>query len=252
MKAMMKGSSNEANEFQIQPSDALAYLDAGATIACNGLHRWHEPVATWVRRLSDELGVPDSVGACNLYMSPANCGVPMHFDDHEVIIVQLVGSKTWRIAKNAIVENPTENSGKRLSSEILRYAKGRAPAHMPRGRTIKLEPGSALFLPRGYWHCTHAQQVSISLTFGFRVPSWAELVGQYLTSVMKGDVDCRAPAWELWNGQCQVDMHSAQWLKMRDKAMAGISDKKLTDIASWRNERDGLMTLGSLTNSNKK
>lgn len=111
----------------------------------------------------------------------------MHFDDHEIIVPQLAGRKKWTFAPNTQVVNPTANSGRVLTDEVRRYAQGPGLEKMPNSRrSVSMEPGSVLFLPRGDWRETDAPELSISLTFGFRIPCWAELMTGMAHRMSKG------------------------------------------------------------------
>ena len=78
MKAVLPGRLHETNEIPIPsgPDSAISLYDAGATIVCNGVERWHAPLRNFTRALSIELGLPPNMGKCNLYMSPAGAGLP--------------------------------------------------------------------------------------------------------------------------------------------------------------------------------
>lgn len=230
MKAMFPGVHHELNEIAADTSSALALYDSGATIACSAVHRWHAGVGLWSDRLARELSVPADHAHCNLYMTPRGRGVPMHFDDHEIIVVQLAGRKRWRIAENQTVVNPVANSGTALTDEVRRYATGPAPRRMTDGRTVTLKPGSVLFLPRGYWHSTDAQEASISLTFGFCVPSWAEIVGTYIGNQLTAQTEWRAPAWPLFQTGAPDADARRQWKALRDHFAALVDATELGDL----------------------
>ena len=234
MKAVLPGRLHETNEIPIPsgPDSAISLYDAGATIVCNGVERWHAPLRNFTRALSIELGLPPNMGKCNLYMSPAGAGLPMHFDDHEVIVVQLGGSKKWRIAKNKTVTNPTSNSGPSLVAEVSRYASKRSVKRMPAGSTIHMSPGSALFLPRGYWHTTEAREPSISLTFGFRILCWGELVGTFLSRRLVQDPNWREPAWNAWKTNGAGVAAERRWRELCKRIMPMLESVTVSDLTT--------------------
>jgi len=229
MKAILRGTHHHSNEIPIDPSSAISLYDSGATIVCNGLHRWHQVVSAWTHSLTRQLRTPQDAGNCNAYMSPPGVGVGMHFDDHAVIVVQLGGRKRWRFAVNRTVTNPTANSGPDLADEVARYATRPAPRRMPPSTSVELGPGSALFLPRGYWHETDARQASISLTFGFRVPTWVELVRDHLSQRLVEDVRWRESIWDAW-ASGRRRMARDHWLGLRENLMARLTSTTLDDL----------------------
>ena len=57
------------------------------------------------------------------------------------------------------------------------------PERMPAdSRSIVLEPGSLLFVPRGVWHSTHASSDALSLNFTYSAPTWIDLLMAALRS----------------------------------------------------------------------
>lgn len=234
VKAMFHGVQHEANEFQVDVKHVFSLYDAGATVSFMDLHRWHAEAGEWTQRLADELHVPFHTAGCNLYMSPAGKGLPMHFDHHEVIVIQLAGQKRWRIAKNDTVVNPLENSGAELTESVQSYATGPAPTRMPRGHSITLAPGSAIFLPRGYWHSTDARLGSISITFGFRQPTWIDVVREHLTQQLKVDADWREPVWNAWDPEPPIVAVSQRWAVLRDRLTRVLADTDAAQLfPSW-------------------
>ena len=229
-KAMLQMASGDPVEIAIGAADILPMYTLGATIAFQELHRWDEDVSSWVERLRDELGVPGEIGGCNLYLSPPDHGVPMHFDDHEVIVVQVAGKKTWRIAPNTVVTHPVHNAGRTLESPASEYADGPPPERMPPGKRVVMRPGSVLFLPRGYWHETHAPERSISLTFGFRTPSWAEVLQQHLAIELTRRPEWREAAWDAWDADGRDGAAAARWAGLRDALLASLAGRPLDQI----------------------
>ena len=54
---------------------------------------------------------------------------------------------------------------------------------MPAARVAyTLEPGSMLFVPRGYWHSTEAEGDALALNFTFSQPTWVDLFTTALRS----------------------------------------------------------------------
>jgi len=72
-----------------------AQIEAGATLVLQGLQRTWLPIARFCRRL--ERATSHAVQA-NAYLSPAGSrGLARHFDNHDVIVLQLWGEKAWDV-----------------------------------------------------------------------------------------------------------------------------------------------------------
>lgn len=244
LKAILGAKHNETNEIKIDATSILSLFDSGATIVCNQIDRWHDVVRACAMKLASDLFLPPNVVSCNLYLSPEGRGVPMHFDNHEVFIVQLAGSKRWRLAVNRNVKYPTANSGPQLVSEVAAYSHGHAPQRMPAGTSVHMRPGSTLFLPRGVWHQTDASKMSISLTFGVYVPTWAELLNAHLSSRLTQSLAWREPAWLAWsNGK---DGHKAekQWARLKKTITPILEPTELSHLTGHSDGREAVKTLG--------
>ncbi len=172
--------SNNTDGSQERMTDgraAAAALDAGRTLCLAGVHMVSAEAHNAIANLTTELGLPMSAAQCNGYTSPPGEGVPWHFDDREVIVVQLQGSKWWTVAVNREVRYPTSNfvlatrrpdEGDAMSSYSPREFAGPS---LDDQHELLLEPGSVIFLPRGTWHMTYASEPSFSLSFGFFLPT---------------------------------------------------------------------------------
>lgn len=86
-------------------------------------------------------------------------GFPMHWDDHDVIVVQLAGQKSWEVR------------GQSRPAPMFRDA---VPNDTPPEDVVwagTLRAGEAMHIPRGFWHqATRADQgtgYSLHATFGF-------------------------------------------------------------------------------------
>lgn len=149
-----RGSGKEEHFFD----DGTVFLDAAAfiedckdafksgfSIALRGMEFRSEKVAAIASALADLFGQP-SVGA-NLYFSPPRSqGLSRHYDDHCVLVLQLVGHKKWKIwpsTKSVLprlyepfdsLDGLVDDSGGRI--EVLRE-------------------GDIMYVPRGYIHEAH-------------------------------------------------------------------------------------------------
>ncbi|WVZ87515.1 hypothetical protein U9M48_034142 [Paspalum notatum var. saurae] len=114
----------------------------GYSIALRGMEFRSEKVAAIASALADLFGQP-SVGA-NIYFSPARSqGLARHYDDHCVLVWQLLGCKKWMFWPNPKPLLP------RLY-EPFDPLNGTLDEN--RGRAEVLLEGDMMYLPRGYVH----------------------------------------------------------------------------------------------------
>jgi bifunctional lysine-specific demethylase and histidyl-hydroxylase NO66 len=146
---------------QVLDERVLALYADGATLVLQGLHRIWPPLVDFARELGGQLGHPLQV---NAYLTPAaSQGFATHYDTHDVFVLQVDGRKRWRIHE-PVLRDPLERQpwGGR-ADEVSAVADG-APA-----LDEVLEPGDALYLPRGWLHSAAAQdEASLHLTVGIK------------------------------------------------------------------------------------
>eukprot|EP00804_Cyclotella_cryptica_P010640 CCRYP_005450-RA/>CCRYP_005450-RA protein AED:0.16 eAED:0.16 QI:0/0/0/1/0/0/3/0/363 len=119
-----------------------------------------------------------------------------HADDRDVLIVQLLGQKAWKVYKNVPVEFPFEKeqvgkNGLKVPSSVL-------TGDLCFGREVELCPGDVLYMPRGFVHeaSTESRQEdrflpSFHLTFAIATHDWclsvvlSDTIRQMLNDVTK-------------------------------------------------------------------
>lgn len=154
-----------ARPVELDLGAARDFLADGQTIGIRHVDRTHLKLAELSENLSRELGAPVDM---HLYWTPAgNPGFGWHFDAEEVFVVQLLGSKIWRLRMNTVFPWPVlENlpTDQRYEREVMPV------------RTYRLETAGWLYIPSGYWHATEADQESLSLSIGLRAPVALDLL----------------------------------------------------------------------------
>ncbi|MFK0049524.1 cupin domain-containing protein [Streptomyces sp. NPDC090741] len=149
---------------RIQPAELHTQLKDGASLVLDAVEKIHPAVRQAAEGLERFLGT--SVQA-NAYASwTEREGFGLHWDDHDVVVVQLHGSKRWRLygaTRQAPtfrdVESPEQPEGDPVAD-------------------IVLAAGDVLYLPRGWWHAVTADQgtESLHLTFGMVPHTGADLM----------------------------------------------------------------------------
>jgi bifunctional lysine-specific demethylase and histidyl-hydroxylase NO66 len=151
----------------------LAQLAAGATLVLQALHRTWPPLVSFGSQLADELGHPVQV---NAYITPAqNRGFAPHYDVHDVFVLQVSGRKHWSVHAPVVTDPLDEQNWEKSRAEVSARAEGRPLID------CVLEPGDALYLPRGTIHAAEALgEVAIHLTVGIHPITRYHLVQQLL------------------------------------------------------------------------
>ncbi|WP_305789058.1 cupin domain-containing protein [Symbioplanes lichenis] len=158
---------------QVRDDKVMQLYADGATLVLQGLHRIHPPIIDHARRLGAELNQPLQV---NAYLTPpGNKGFATHYDTHDVFVLQVDGTKRWKIHPPVLPEPLERQAWGGRADEVGATAAG-DPA-----LDVVLHPGDALYLPRGWLHAAEAQgERSLHLTFGVRALTRYAIVEELL------------------------------------------------------------------------
>lgn len=137
----------------------------GFTIILNGLERYVGGIAALARGLEVDLNFETQV---NAYVTPPGSqGFLPHYDDHDVLVLQIEGSKRWHI-----FEGEGDVPTRELQQREIFVGEGLSSATQ-----ILLHAGDLLYVPRGRIHAAETlDETSIHLTLGIHPPNMLELV----------------------------------------------------------------------------
>ncbi len=133
----------------------------GYTIVLDGVEQYVRSVGRLARSIEVELNFPVQV---NAYITPpGQVGLAPHYDDHDVLILQVQGSKTWHLYVGA----------DRPPREIQRDNEKAVPVEgLPAPTDVRLEAGDVLYVPRGRVHAAETDsEQSVHLTVGIHAPT---------------------------------------------------------------------------------
>ncbi len=148
---------------QIDPVRVNQLFADGATIILAGLQDRLPQLARYCRAVE---AVMSARVQANIYMTPpGNMGLHPHYDSHDVLVLQIAGSKEWRIYGTP-VELPLPDQGFErgmdVGEEVDRFV---------------LHPGDTLYVPRGLAHVAVAtDETSLHITTGLMVRTWTDVL----------------------------------------------------------------------------
>jgi ribosomal protein L16 Arg81 hydroxylase len=133
----------------------------GYTIVLDGVEKYVRAVGTLARSIEVELNFPIQV---NTYITPpGQTGLASHYDDHDVLILQVQGSKVWHLYLGA--DRPPRELQRERDKAV--GADG-----LPAPTDVRLEAGDVLYVPRGRVHSAETtSEQSIHLTVGVHAPT---------------------------------------------------------------------------------
>ena len=160
-------------------------------------------VQGFARQLEADLGLNPNACRVTAWASPSENGAACHYDAHDIISVQLRGTKQFELAPVAGLSNPygTQYSAgaSRPDDEAFPQMAGGFPESRDADfQSFVLEPGSVLFFPRGTWHRTYASGESLAVAFVIEPPSAADCILRQLRYVLLQDPKWRQPLYGAW------------------------------------------------------
>lgn len=165
-------------EGMVDPAQVARLFADGATVIFGALHDRHEGL----RRLCSAV----TAQACartqtNIYLTPPDSqGFRPHWDTHDVYVLQVEGSKRWRIYGGG-PELPLKDQ--KFDPEA--DAAGEVEAE------FTLEAGDVLYIPRGTMHAaTTTAELSLHVTLGVMAYTWADLLVDCISELAE-----RSPTW---------------------------------------------------------
>ena len=156
--------------------DIYELYKSGASVVFQAMHLYDYAIALFCQSIQEDVG--GSVQA-NAYLSPpGKNALPPHYDTHDVFIIQVFGSKRWRVWKSSrslplkSVKEPVRGVTKHGWPSI----EGRAPMV-----DTKLCEGQTLYIPRGFTHVASASdRPSLHITIGINFTLVSDLLSRCL------------------------------------------------------------------------
>ncbi len=147
----------------------------GYTIVLESVERYVRTVASLSHSIEVELNFTTQV---NAYVTPPESqGFVAHYDEHDVLIVQIWGTKIWHLYNGADVAPHQMCRQEPVATDAL-----------PSPTDVRLEVGDVLYLPRGRVHAAEAtSELSVHLTVGLHAPTLLMLATRALQSLSYSD-----------------------------------------------------------------
>ncbi len=217
---------------KIDPSRLFPLFDNGATLVVSQFHEHHPPLADFCRGL--EKLFLHAVQA-NIYLTPPGAqGFRTHFDTHDVLVLQVSGTKRWRVWDDAIVPHATRQT--RWDAKLHR--------HDPSGgKEVILRAGDVLYVPRGVLHDASVQEggePSLHATIGLLEPSWADALRGAIDQMEAREASLRQSfrTWRIGDEAARAGLVAAARERLAvlasDEAMDLVSMQFLQQLATDR------------------
>ncbi|BAY45249.1 putative cupin 4 family protein [Scytonema sp. HK-05] len=215
---LIKENSFFNNDGVVDLKQLYKAYSLGYTLNLGRINERWKPISDLHRKLQVFLNHPVGI---NLYMSPKNSqGFAAHFDSHDVFILQVEGSKNWRIYDSPITlplpsdHKYQERFRNELKSPVAEFC---------------LNAGDLLYIPRGYIHEVFtSDSSSIHLTVGIHAYKWFDLINTAVTLLTQKDVRFREslPVGFLQQGEAKVSLK-----EQFQELLQTLADKSEVEVA---------------------
>jgi ribosomal protein L16 Arg81 hydroxylase len=148
----------------LQAAELTRLLRDGATLIVASVDEVYAPLKAFAQQLGRTLQARINV---NLYAGwRTSHGFDVHWDNHDVFILQIAGKKQWKIWA-ATDKYPTKDS----------VELGKTPPTSAPLWDALLADGEVLYLPRGWWHVAiPIDEPTLHLTVGIFKPTGTDIV----------------------------------------------------------------------------
>ena len=195
----------------------------GHTLMLDRINERNPKLALFCRILGPELGRSFQT---NAYLTPPHSqGYFPHWDNHEVFILQVMGSKRWKIEKRRRafpgLGDKMGEEGRELRGDIYSFT---------------LEQGDLIYIPRGFVHAADCgEDPSLHITLGIRPFFLEELLAVAIKAAVQRD--------ERWRTGLPLGImrgHREQVVRRAVTALREIADETLLALWSINSRRNWL------------
>lgn len=167
----------------LDPVTIGAAIADGYTVIVNNIEKYLRPMAALTHSIEAQLNFPAHL---NAYITPpGSTGFLPHYDHHDVLVLQVAGSKTWHFY-----------GADPVPPQVMQGLYEVDPGQLPAPSTLHLTAGDTLYLPRGRVHSAQTtDEPSVHLTVGIHVPTVLTLLTHalHLLSLTDERVHTRLP-----------------------------------------------------------
>jgi hypothetical protein len=160
---------------RLNSAELTRELRQGATLVLDNVDELHRPIRQLAESLERIFRVRIQVNSYSGWRS--SHGFDMHWDDHDVFVLQVAGRKRWSVYGTTRPypltrdTEPAVDSPKDLLWEQV------------------LQQGDLLYIPRGWWHvATPLDEPTLHLTIGVNNPTGADFLSWFVDRLRSSEV----------------------------------------------------------------
>ena len=180
---------------KVSASKLTKLLSAGASVVAVPLQPHFPVLDELCADIMESTGETTKIGA--IISTGADGALKLHYDEEDLILIQLEGSKRWQIF-GPPVPNPVSDMPQPPRPEG-------SPPVFDEG----LRPGDFLFLPAGHWHrCDNGPELSLHVGIFFSAPTGCDMTSDLLRQIAAEDM-FRVPLTRLGDSTTRARFEAA-------------------------------------------
>jgi ribosomal protein L16 Arg81 hydroxylase len=158
----------------------LSQMWSGHTLVLDQLQQREPKLSHLCRVLQRELGYGMQT---NCYLTPPNgAGFTPHWDNHDVFVLQVLGSKHWKMEHE---RRRLPARGDYMADEEGRFVREDAASFI-------LKQGDLIYIPRGVVHAAECgAEPSLHITLGIHPRTWDDLLNSTIADLVRQDESLR-------------------------------------------------------------
>lgn len=188
----------------------------------------------------------------NTYLTPPNAAaVKAHADDRDVLVIQVLGEKQWKVYNDVPIKYPNNHeqvgkNGLKVPEEIL----NKKPLF-----DITLKAGDILYMPRGYVHEaeTSESEPSFHCTVAIATHDWtlSKTIAQIVTKQLESDPQFRKAVYPSFGMKPLDEINSDKKTELSDliqnaigRIQSNITVEKVSETLSHKYDLHNKMVCG--------
>jgi hypothetical protein len=222
------------NDDRVDLAAFSSLMDQGAHIIFGRLDEYVPSLWRLCRQIAEQTG--ERVTAEAIVTSGKGCALPQHYNNEDICVLQMAGSKRWQLCGPAVVnpvksmlDQPTPQSAP-FFDEVLRA-------------------GDFLFLPAGYWHrCENGAGRSLHVSILFEPPYGRDVVAS-LASQLAADETFKQPLTRYADASALAAHETALKSRLIDQVQVWSLASFLAERAAARSKPGGIHIEGTKADS---